>query len=73
MAALEGIVRAYAEERSMGAGKVIHPLRVAVTGRQASPGIFEVLDFLGRDRVLARVDRAIARLETGDLPSNSPE
>ena len=53
----------------MGAGKVIHPLRVAVTGRQASPGIFEVLDFLGRERVLARLDGAIERLEAPDTPT----
>ena len=43
--AMEKSIRGYAEETSVGAGKVIHPLRVAVTGRQASPGIFEVLDF----------------------------
>ncbi len=59
---LEEVIRGYAEELSVGAGKVIHPLRVAVTGREASPGIFEVLAFLGRDTVLARLDDAIARL-----------
>ncbi len=68
--ALEEIVRGYAEEASVGAGKVIHPLRVAVTGRQASPGIFEVLDLLGRERVLARLDQAIERLRATDLPSS---
>ena len=67
--ALEEIVRDYAEEVSVGAGKVIHPLRVAVTGRQASPGIFEVLDFLGRERVLIRLDEAIERLAA---PGPSP-
>ena len=69
VATLEEIVRGYAEEASVGAGKVIHPLRVAVTGRQASPGIFEVLDFLGRERVLARLDGAIERLEAPDTPT----
>jgi len=61
---LEEVIRGYAEESSVGLGKVIHPLRVAVTGRDASPGIFEVLAFLGRIRVLARLDDAIARLES---------
>ena len=61
---LEEVIRGYAEEISVGAGKVIHPLRVAVTGRDASPGIFRVLAFLGRITVLARLDDAIARLES---------
>ena len=37
---------------------LIHPTRVAVTGRAESPGIFEVLELVGRDRVLARIDAA---------------
>ena len=61
---LEEVIRGYAEEISVGAGRVIHPLRVAVTGRDASPGIFEVLAFLGRSKVLARLDDAIARLSS---------
>ena len=59
---LEAVIRGYAEEISVGAGRVIHPLRVAVTGRDASPGIFDVLAFLGKDKVLARLDDAIVRL-----------
>jgi glutamyl-tRNA synthetase len=59
---LEGVIRGYAEGISVGAGRVIHPLRVAVTGRDASPGIFEVLALLGRMKVLARLDQAIVRL-----------
>ena len=61
---LEEVIRAYAEKISVGAGQVIHPLRVAVTGRDASPGIFEVLAFLGRNIVLARLDDAIVRLRS---------
>ena len=59
---LEEVIRGYADEISVGAGRVIHPLRVAVTGRDASPGIFDVLAFLGRIKVLARLDDAIVRL-----------
>jgi glutamyl-tRNA synthetase len=62
---LETMIRKYAEEQSVGAGKVIHPLRVAITGREASPGIFEVLALLGRRRVLQRLDDAIARFHDG--------
>ena len=42
-AALEEALRALAEELGVGAGKLIHPLRVALTGQATSPGIFEVL------------------------------
>jgi len=63
-AALEEAVRAYAGELGVGAGKVIHPLRVALTGTGASPGIFDVALLLGRERVLARVEDAVRRLRT---------
>jgi len=58
-AALETALRGLSEEMGVGAGKLIHPLRVALTGQSASPGIFEVLVLLGRDRSLERVDRAL--------------
>jgi glutamyl-tRNA synthetase len=59
-AALEPALRALASARGAKAGVLIHPTRVAVTGRAESPGIFEVLELVGRDRVLARVDAALA-------------
>jgi glutamyl-tRNA synthetase len=43
-------------------GKLAQPVRVAVTGGTASPGIFEVLDVLGRERTIARLDRALTRI-----------
>ena len=58
-AELEAVVRALAAERGVGAGKIIHPLRVALTGSSASPGIFDVLRLLGRDAALARIRRAL--------------
>ncbi|MFV2007519.1 MAG: glutamate--tRNA ligase [Longimicrobiales bacterium] len=60
--ALEAVVRDYAEELGMGAGKVIHPVRVAITGRTASPGIFHVLRLMGKDRVVERLRSAVTRL-----------
>jgi glutamyl-tRNA synthetase len=61
--ALEGVVRGFAESEGVGVGKVIHPLRVAVTGQTASPGIFDVLMVLGREVSLSRIDAAIAFME----------
>jgi glutamyl/glutaminyl-tRNA synthetase len=63
-AALERALRTLAEKRGEGAAKFIHPLRVAVTGRAVSPGIFEVLMVLGRDRAMARIGTALDRLES---------
>ena len=55
-------MRAAAAELDVGAGKVIHPLRVALTGNMASPGIFDVLVQLGRERSTERVNTALERL-----------
>jgi glutamyl-tRNA synthetase len=63
-AALEAAVRGLAEELGIGAGKLIHPLRVALTGQSASPGIFEVLALLGRERSLGRIDTARQRVRS---------
>jgi glutamyl-tRNA synthetase len=57
--ALDDGLRGLAESLGVGLGKVIHPLRVAVTGRMSSAGIFDVLMLLGRDRALSRVRAGI--------------
>ncbi len=55
---IESLIRSYAEEQGLGVGKVVQPIRVAVTGGTASPGIFETLSLLGREKVLERLGRA---------------
>ncbi len=67
--ALEEAVRGVAAELEVGAGKVIHPLRLAVTGRGNSPGIFEVLVLLGRDKTLERLVIAWEHLAQPDSQS----
>ena len=57
--ALEGTVRGLATERGVKAGVLIHATRVAVTGRANSPGLFEVVELLGRDRATARLSAVI--------------
>ena len=59
--ATEQALRALATERGVGAGKLIHPLRLALTGRGASPPIFDVAAVMGKERTLARLDRFIER------------
>lgn len=57
--AMEEAFRRLAEDLGVKLGGVAQPVRVALTGRTASPGIFEVLAILGRERSLARLDRAL--------------
>lgn len=52
---LEASVRSFAEETGRKLGKVAQPLRAALTGKSTSPGIFDVLDVLGREESLARL------------------
>ncbi len=55
---LEATLRAVADARALKAGTLIHVVRVAVTGRTVSPGLFDVLALLGRDRVDHRLAAA---------------
>ena len=52
---LEQAVRAFADHAGVKLGQVAQPLRAALTGSTASPGIFEVMAALGRDQVIARI------------------
>jgi len=56
--AFEGVLAA----EGLKIGKLAQPVRVAVTGGTVSPGIFETLSLLGRERSLARLDAALARI-----------
>jgi glutamyl-tRNA synthetase len=57
-AALEGFVRTWAEGRGLAVKDVAQPARVALTGRSASPPLFEVMEVLGKERSVARLARA---------------
>jgi glutamyl-tRNA synthetase len=59
--ALEAATRALASETGVKAGEIIAPARVALTGRKAAPGIFEVMWLLGRERVGTRLRAAAER------------
>jgi glutamyl-tRNA synthetase len=58
--ALEATVREAGAEVGAEGGKVIHPVRVSVTGRTTGPGLFETMEALGREKVVARL-RAAAK------------
>jgi glutamyl-tRNA synthetase len=56
---VEPALRDAVERSGMKAKQVFQPLRVALTGTTVSPGIFETVALVGRDRALARIDRAL--------------
>ncbi|HET7232833.1 MAG TPA: glutamate--tRNA ligase, partial [Longimicrobium sp.] len=60
--AVEAALREQAERMGVGLGKIAQPLRVALTGSAASPGIDQVVWVMGRERVTARLNAALARL-----------
>jgi len=59
VSAIEEKVRAFADQNGLKLGKVAQPIRAAVTGTNVSPGIFDVLEVLGRDETLGRFDDAL--------------
>jgi glutamyl-tRNA synthetase len=62
-APLEKVFHEVTESRGLGMGKIAQPVRVALTGGSASPGIYDVVQILGREETLKRLDDAI-RLTT---------
>ena len=50
------------DEKKIKLGEIAQPLRVALTGTSASPGLFEVMEVLGKETVLRRVDKALKHM-----------
>ena len=61
---LEARCRGAAEALGWKAGDFFKPMRVAITGRTVSPPLFGSMELLGRERCLARIDAALAKLAT---------
>ena len=60
---LEDAFRAVMEKSGLKLGKIAQPVRVALTGRTASPGIFEIIAIIGKDKVLDRLKKAVAYID----------
>lgn len=56
---LEKNIKQFCESNDLNAGKVFHPLRVAVSGRMMGPGVFELLEIIGKKRVIERIRETI--------------
>jgi glutamyl-tRNA synthetase len=59
---LDAAMKRFAGSQNIEIGQVIHAVRVAVTGKAVGCGMFETLAILGRERCLARIDRALAQI-----------
>ncbi|MGB2630766.1 MAG: glutamate--tRNA ligase [Candidatus Omnitrophota bacterium] len=55
---IESICREIAEERNLKAAQIIHPTRVAISGKSQGAGLFEMMEVLGKEKVLERMKRA---------------
>jgi len=61
-AALEALFSRFVAARGLGLGQIVHAVRVAVSGKAVGFGLFDILAILGRERVAARIERALGRL-----------
>jgi glutamyl-tRNA synthetase len=62
---LQAALKALAAEAGTKAGPWVHPLRLACTGATAGPSLYHLMEILGRDRVLPRIEAAMAEIEGG--------
>jgi glutamyl-tRNA synthetase len=62
-AAVEKLFNDLVARHGIKLGKIAQPVRLGLTGRTASPGLFEMMDVLGKDRTLARLRRALAVIQ----------
>jgi glutamyl-tRNA synthetase len=68
---IDDMIRDYVQEQSVGMGKVMMPLRAALTGTTQAPGVSDLIVILGKRRALARIGRALGDI-TSALPDDKP-
>jgi glutamyl-tRNA synthetase len=57
----------YVEREGLKLAQMAHPARLALTGKTASPGIFETIELIGKEKSLTRLNKAIEYIETHNL------
>ena len=60
---VEEAIWAYVEAAEISRIKAMQPLRVALSGEAGGPGLFDIIILLGKEKVLARLDRAIRHIQ----------
>jgi glutamyl-tRNA synthetase len=57
---IEAALKSTASKLGVKVGAIVHPTRLAVTGSNVGPSLYHLLEVLGKEKVLARIDRALA-------------
>lgn len=60
---LEGVYQKVAETTGLSGGKLIHPTRLAISGVSSGPGLFELMEALGKEWVIGRMKKAVEWIE----------
>ena len=61
---IEENIRDLVKDMGIKAGELIHPVRVALTGGTVSPGIFEVIEFLGKEKAVSRLEKVAKKIRS---------
>jgi glutamyl-tRNA synthetase len=69
---IDELIHDYVQEQSVGMGKVMMPLRVALSGRTNTPSVIDLITILGKARVLSRIGKAIQAINAA-LPDDKPQ
>jgi glutamyl/glutaminyl-tRNA synthetase len=62
---IEATIKSTATQLGVKVGALVHPTRLAVTGSNAGPSLYHLLEILGKEKVLARIDQALAKFSSG--------
>ena len=62
-ASIEEALKKLAEELNVKAGQIVHPTRYALSGRSVGPGLYEMMEVLGKDTVIRRMKSALEKLD----------
>jgi glutamyl-tRNA synthetase len=65
-ASIEATLKATAAELGVKVGVLVHPTRLAVTGNTAGPSLYHLLEVLGKEKSLARIERALGNVSFGE-------
>ncbi len=60
---IESAIKGYASETGVKLGDIAQPIRLAITGRIVSPGLFDIMEILGKGRVIERLQKAIKYIQ----------
>jgi glutamyl-tRNA synthetase len=69
---VDDLLHDYVQAQSVGMGKVLQPLRAALTGTTSAPGVTDLVTILGKRRVLRRIGAALSAINQG-LPDDNPQ